>query len=68
MVKLLLCGDDAEQVDDESKQQYGDKDEYHCAEVVCFSSFVCKYFAIAMCSFKYAKDFLGSSVWQAVVP
>lgn len=40
VVELLLGRDDAEQVDNESQQQDGDEDEYHRAEVVCFSSFV----------------------------
>lgn len=40
VVKLLLGRDDAEQVDDESKQQDGDEDEYHCAEVVGFAAVV----------------------------
>ncbi len=40
VVELLLRGDDAEQVDDEGQQQYGDEDEYHRAEVVGFAAFV----------------------------
>ena len=33
----LFGGDDAKQVDDEGKQQYGDENEHHCAEVVGFA-------------------------------
>lgn len=40
VVKLLLGGDDAEQIDDESKQQDSNEDEYHCAEVVGFAAVV----------------------------
>ena len=40
VVKLLLGGDDAEQVDDEGQQQDGDEDEYHRAEVVGFAMLV----------------------------
>ena len=40
VVELLLRGDDAEQVDGEGQQQYGDEDEYHRAEIVGFAAFV----------------------------
>lgn len=40
VVKLLLGGDDAEQVDDEGQQQDGDEDEYYRAEVVGFAALV----------------------------
>ena len=49
VVKLLLCGDDAEQVDDECQQQYGDEDEYHRAEVVGFSAVVCQQLFHSVC-------------------
>lgn len=40
VIKLLFCGDDAEQVDDEGQQQDSDEDEYHRAEIVGFAAIV----------------------------
>ena len=40
VIKLLLGGDDAEQVDDESEQQNGNEDKSYRAEVVGLAMFV----------------------------
>jgi len=45
VVKLLFCGDDAKQVNNECQQQYSNEDEYHCAEIICFCIVTAQNFA-----------------------